>query len=266
MRFIGADAMPYFVYNTEVVGVVVAHDFDRAEFVAQLLLFPPHQTLLRSRGSLRKCVSSYAPTRGDGAAAAPPIDFEVITALPWEMRARGAGVLITAPARMIGDAAHQFPPAGGFGMNTSIGDAHNLAEARAGAAQQGNIEGKGKGKGNGDGEKRPRVLVSGSCAATASRRRGYRRARLALHLYDRTLAVPRAWGCPRGAAATGGGAQACWCARWRPVRGLAAIGECGDGHRHGWYRQQSVARSENGGAGRHSAARVFAARPWRRWR
>ena len=28
---------------------------------------------------------------------------------------------------LIGDAAHQLPPAGGFGMNTAIQDAHNLA-------------------------------------------------------------------------------------------------------------------------------------------
>ena len=28
---------------------------------------------------------------------------------------------------LAGDAAHRFPPAGGFGMNTGIQDAHNLA-------------------------------------------------------------------------------------------------------------------------------------------
>lgn len=28
---------------------------------------------------------------------------------------------------LAGDAAHAFPPAGGFGMNTGIGDAYNLA-------------------------------------------------------------------------------------------------------------------------------------------
>lgn len=28
---------------------------------------------------------------------------------------------------LIGDAAHRFPPSGGFGMNTGIQDAHNLA-------------------------------------------------------------------------------------------------------------------------------------------
>jgi len=28
---------------------------------------------------------------------------------------------------LVGDAAHRFPPAGGFGLNTGIQDAHNLA-------------------------------------------------------------------------------------------------------------------------------------------
>jgi 2-polyprenyl-6-methoxyphenol hydroxylase-like FAD-dependent oxidoreductase len=30
-------------------------------------------------------------------------------------------------AILAGDAAHAFPPSGGFGMNTGIGDAFNLA-------------------------------------------------------------------------------------------------------------------------------------------
>ena len=33
----------------------------------------------------------------------------------------------TADIHLVGDAAHQFPPAGGFGLNTGIQDAHNLA-------------------------------------------------------------------------------------------------------------------------------------------
>jgi hypothetical protein len=36
---------------------------------------------------------------------------------------------------LIGDAAHQFPPAGGFGMNTGIQDAHNLIWKIASALQ-----------------------------------------------------------------------------------------------------------------------------------
>jgi putative polyketide hydroxylase len=30
-------------------------------------------------------------------------------------------------AFLVGDAAHAFPPSGGFGMNTGIGDSYNLA-------------------------------------------------------------------------------------------------------------------------------------------
>lgn len=36
---------------------------------------------------------------------------------------------------LAGDAAHRFPPAGGFGMNTGIQDAHNLAWKLAHAIQ-----------------------------------------------------------------------------------------------------------------------------------
>ena len=32
---------------------------------------------------------------------------------------------------LAGDAAHAFPPSGGFGMNTGIGDAQNLAHKLA---------------------------------------------------------------------------------------------------------------------------------------
>jgi 2-polyprenyl-6-methoxyphenol hydroxylase-like FAD-dependent oxidoreductase len=36
-----------------------------------------------------------------------------------------------------GDAAHRFPPAGGFGMNTGVQDAHNLAWKLAALQQEG---------------------------------------------------------------------------------------------------------------------------------
>ncbi|KAG9133674.1 hypothetical protein Leryth_018673 [Lithospermum erythrorhizon] len=48
---------------------------------------------------------------------------------PWLMHAQVAENFITSDNRVIlvGDAAHRFPPAGGFGMNTGLQDAHNLA-------------------------------------------------------------------------------------------------------------------------------------------
>lgn len=38
---------------------------------------------------------------------------------------------------LLGDSAHRFPPAGGFGMNTGIQDAHNLAWKLAAVLQGG---------------------------------------------------------------------------------------------------------------------------------
>ena len=32
---------------------------------------------------------------------------------------------------LVGDSAHAFPPSGGFGLNTGIGDANNLAHKLA---------------------------------------------------------------------------------------------------------------------------------------
>ena len=49
-------AMLYFVFNPDVVAVVVAHDLRNGEFVAQIPYFPPHQSLERDF-SRRQCAA-----------------------------------------------------------------------------------------------------------------------------------------------------------------------------------------------------------------
>lgn len=51
------------------------------------------------------------------------LDLKALCSGTWNLtcRFRDARVLL------MGDAAHRFPPAGGFGMNTGVQDAHNLA-------------------------------------------------------------------------------------------------------------------------------------------
>jgi 2-polyprenyl-6-methoxyphenol hydroxylase-like FAD-dependent oxidoreductase len=60
------------------------------------------------------------------------------------MNATVARKLVTGRIILAGDAAHQLPPTGGFGMNTGIQDVHNLAWklalVRAGRAGRGLIE------------------------------------------------------------------------------------------------------------------------------
>lgn len=56
------------------------------------------------------------------------IDVEIITTGRWELEAEIADTFSTGRVFIAGDAAHTLPPTrGGFGANTGIQDAHNLA-------------------------------------------------------------------------------------------------------------------------------------------
>ncbi|MFI8221438.1 FAD-dependent monooxygenase [Streptomyces sp. NPDC085932] len=55
------------------------------------------------------------------------LPVKVLDARPWTMKAEVAEKFRDGRIFLVGDAAHRFPPTGGFGMNSSIQDAHNLA-------------------------------------------------------------------------------------------------------------------------------------------
>jgi 2-polyprenyl-6-methoxyphenol hydroxylase-like FAD-dependent oxidoreductase len=71
----------------------------------------------------------------------PDLDVKVISRSIWRLSRQVATKFRSGRVFLIGDAAHRFPPNGGFGMNTGIQDAHNLAwklrlvfDGKAGAA------------------------------------------------------------------------------------------------------------------------------------
>ncbi|KAJ4839394.1 hypothetical protein Tsubulata_016848 [Turnera subulata] len=114
--------MLFFIFNTEAIGVLVAHDLKQGEFVLQTPFYPPQQNL--DDFSPEKCKMLIFKLIGRELP-----DVDVIDIKPWVMHAEVAEKFITCDNRivLVGDAAHRFPPAGGFGMNTGIQDAHNLA-------------------------------------------------------------------------------------------------------------------------------------------
>jgi putative polyketide hydroxylase len=57
----------------------------------------------------------------------PDLPVEIVNAKPFRMTSQVAKMFRTGNVFLVGDAAHRFPPTGGFGMNSSIQDAHNLA-------------------------------------------------------------------------------------------------------------------------------------------
>ena len=54
------------------------------------------------------------------------VPVEVLKILPWTMSATVAERFRDGPVFLVGDAVHQLPPTGGFGMNSGVQDAHNL--------------------------------------------------------------------------------------------------------------------------------------------
>ncbi|GAQ79756.1 Monooxygenase involved in coenzyme Q (ubiquinone) biosynthesis [Klebsormidium nitens] len=118
----GRQAMLYFVFNEDVIMVVVAHDLRKGEFVAQIPFYPPQQR--PEEYTPEVCRDMIQKAIGD---ANSPVLVRSIR--PWTMTAQVAEKYADKSGRvfLMGDAAHRFPPAGGFGMNTGIQDAHNLA-------------------------------------------------------------------------------------------------------------------------------------------
>ncbi|GAB2721525.1 FAD-dependent monooxygenase [Kitasatospora kifunensis] len=61
------------------------------------------------------------------AAGTPDLGVEIVDKVPWQGAQLVAERFRTERVFLAGDAAHLHPPAGGFGANTGIHDAHNLA-------------------------------------------------------------------------------------------------------------------------------------------
>ncbi|KAL3678132.1 hypothetical protein R1sor_021088 [Riccia sorocarpa] len=114
--------MLYFVFNARVIAVIVAHDLEAGEFVAQIPFYPPQQRFEDfSHSVCRDLIRDVA--------GLPNLEVDIRTTKRWIMHAQVAETFSSGNGRVFlaGDSAHRFPPAGGFGMNTGIQDVHNLA-------------------------------------------------------------------------------------------------------------------------------------------
>jgi 2-polyprenyl-6-methoxyphenol hydroxylase-like FAD-dependent oxidoreductase len=169
-------AMLYFIYSPAGVGVVVAHALSRGEFVAQIPFFPPLQPFSAFDG--KRCVQLIQQWIGR------EMTVQVKSIRQWSMRVALSDRFRSQGGRcfLVGDAAHQFTPAGGFGMNTGIQDAHNLIWKIALARK---LEKAGNNR------EADRLL---STYESERRPVAVNNARWSIENYEQTLAVPRALG------------------------------------------------------------------------
>jgi putative polyketide hydroxylase len=61
------------------------------------------------------------------AAGVPDLDVKILGVAPWTASAHVAEQYVHGRIFLVGDAAHEMPPTGGFGFNTGVQDVHNLA-------------------------------------------------------------------------------------------------------------------------------------------
>ncbi len=123
-------AMLYFVFNHKCIAVFIAHDIEHGDWVVQIPYFPPQQH--PSDFDERKCLEILKDSLICDENDAMICKFEELAVdiksiKPWTMSGLVADEFLKDNMLLVGDAAHQFPPSGGFGMNTGIQDAHNLA-------------------------------------------------------------------------------------------------------------------------------------------
>lgn len=109
----------YWLYNPDAQGVIISLDGDQ------------RWHLLFAYDSEREAFEDYPPERCEalvrGLIGDDSVDVDIRSILPWRMRAAVATRTRDGRVFLAGDAAHTMPPTGGMGMNTGIGDAHNLA-------------------------------------------------------------------------------------------------------------------------------------------
>ncbi len=115
-------AMLYFVFNEKTIGIIVNHDTRMGQFTFQVPFFPPMQNGKDLFGSNDKLLRIIRDAVGF-----PDLRVEHVSCRFWTMKSHVAPFYRKGRVFLCGDAAHQFPPAGGLGMNTGIQDAHNLA-------------------------------------------------------------------------------------------------------------------------------------------
>jgi 2-polyprenyl-6-methoxyphenol hydroxylase-like FAD-dependent oxidoreductase len=116
----GRQGMLYFVFGPGVIAVMVNHNLDTGEFVAQIPYFPPLQT--PEDFNEETCAAIVRRAAGNGS-----LQLELKTIKPWSMSAATAETYRCGRVLLAGDAAHVVPPSGAMGMNTGVQDAHNLA-------------------------------------------------------------------------------------------------------------------------------------------
>lgn len=110
----------YFIFSPKAPGsVLIAHHVEK-RWVFHLPIATPHEQVEDFTPEVMVKKIKAVLGRED-------IDIQISSMSHWRMTAQIADRFRDGRIFLVGDAAHRFPPTGGLGMNSGIGDGHNLA-------------------------------------------------------------------------------------------------------------------------------------------
>lgn len=110
----------HWIVGSEVNGALITLD-GRRHWTLNLTAWGPDPTAVPTPEEAAVLVS-----RAVGPSGPDPATVEVHSVRPWTMTGDVAARYRVGRTFLVGDAAHRFPPIGGYGMNTGIQDAANL--------------------------------------------------------------------------------------------------------------------------------------------
>ncbi|MBY8862208.1 FAD-dependent monooxygenase [Nocardia sp. CA2R105] len=112
---LGADSVLQWIVNDRIRGVLITVAPDAGEWLLEI--------------PIDEGAAAPDPDVALRQALGAGIDAEIRSSRTWTMGCTGVDRWRDESGRVfvVGDAAHTFPPTGGFGMNTGIQDGHNLA-------------------------------------------------------------------------------------------------------------------------------------------
>ncbi|MEM7637798.1 MAG: FAD-dependent monooxygenase [Pseudomonadota bacterium] len=119
----------YWIFEPAAVGTFIAHHIEK-RWVYNVPIYEPWESPDHYTDEILADRIKYALGLEDG-------EVEIKSTSVWRMTVQTAEKWRDGRVFLVGDAAHRFPPTGGLGMNSGIGDVHNLAWKLAQVLQTG---------------------------------------------------------------------------------------------------------------------------------
>ena len=111
-----SDALLYWLLDPDVMGTMIVHD-PEGLCVYMRPLSVPHESI--DDYDEDRCDALIKTIFGDQ-------PYRIRHKGIWKMTAQVADRFREGPVFLVGDSIHRFPPTGGLGLNTGVGDVHNL--------------------------------------------------------------------------------------------------------------------------------------------